>query len=373
MIEPRTVEEFTAYLEDCDRQVSHSALSVEHASKASEYLKRIEASRYIRQNLQMRTAGILGRTLSANGQRDQARTVFEEAKGRSASPSERASLAIRLARFYTEEGDWANALSEAECAVKHFCGHRPQYETDLRSAAGALVARGNVYFLAMIDEAAISGESDLFHRAEIDYRAALLCASHRTEISAIAATTNLACLALRSWWATGHRKIPPASIAKEMKRVCRLLRKKGIRYNSRAHAVARWLYGLASVEAYGSLNRSDENRLQRAFLDLLDLGAIQDAAKLALDLSYCYLRENRSDDSLGTTDTVLCHSTAGRLPKEWRDALLVWREAIEQRQVSSAIARTFKVIRGFHIVWNRPERVEIPKSRFGDRSDTMGL
>jgi tetratricopeptide (TPR) repeat protein len=374
MTRPGTVEEFVAYLDECDAlSRSDSAVSVERAKEASGYLKGIKASRYFKQNLSMRTAGVLGRALAGVGQRDEARKVFKAALEISASTTERASLAIRLARFYTEEREWSSAISESELAVQHFCNHRPRHECDLRSPAGALTARGSVYFSAMIAEAAFPVEVDLVSCAENDYRAALLCSSHHTEYSAIAATASLACLALRVWWSSGQGKISPAKIAKEMKRICRLLTRKGIRYHSRAHAKARWLYSIASAEAYGSLNRSDENRLERALLDLLDLGAIKDAAMLVLDLGYLYLRDGRFDDLLAVTDTVLLHSNVADLPPEWRQALAVWKEAVKQRQFSVAISATFKTIRGFSVNWEGSQGIKIPESRYGDRSDTIGF
>lgn len=377
MRDPETLDQFIAYLEACDtatRSDPNSALRL--AEKAATHLKTLELSDYLSRNFAMRADAALGDALAATGDRRQAAQTFDRAKQIRATDAERASLAIRLARFYSEEERWEEALAEAQIAVKQFQKQRPRYETDMRSLSGALVARGNVFFLAYIEGAIISAStttSILIDQAERDYRRALKCASSRAQFCVVAALSNLCNLSLRSWWENGDRLIQPARLAHEMRKVCTHLTKKGIRHGSATHAKARALYGLASVEAYGGLNPSNESRLERAFRDLLDSCAIKDAAVLALDLGYCYLREGRWDDLLTTTVTVLHHPSATSLPPTWRQALSLWVTAIEHRQISRAISQTYKTIRGFCPEWGEAEEVPIPKCRYGDRSDTLGF
>lgn len=372
--EPKSADEFVSYLEECDRAVrSDPSTGLELAQKASVYLERLGVSEYLGRNLQMRRIGVLGDALAATGGRLLAAEVYDEARQILGSPAERASLAIRLARFYAEHERWDEALSEASMAVKRFRQHRPRYETDLRSLSGALVARGNIFFLAHIGGVDIPSIVPVIKGAEVDYRAALGCASARTEFCVIAAVTNLAHLSLRCWWASNDRVIHPLQLANEMRKVCSYLTKKGIRHGSPAHAKARALYGLASVEAYHGLNRSNEARLEGAFRDLLLQNAIEDAAVLALDLGYCYLREGRWEDLLTTTVTVLHHPAAKLLTPRWRQALELWKVAIEKSEVSCAIKETFTAIRGFAPGWAEAKDVPLPKSRYGDRADTLGF
>ena len=146
--EPKSVEEFVSYLEECDRAIrSEPSVGLELAEKASTYLERLEVSEYLGRNLQMRNGGVLGDALAATRSRSLAVDAYEAAKRVPASRAERASLAIRLARFYAEDERWAEATSEASTAVTRFLRHRPRYETGLRSLSGALVARGNIFFL----------------------------------------------------------------------------------------------------------------------------------------------------------------------------------------------------------------------------------
>jgi hypothetical protein len=214
-------------------------------------------------------------------------------------------------------------------------------------------------------------------RAEIDYRAALESASGNTEYSALVAGANLCKLALKLWWEEGEFKIRPATVAKEMEKICRTLSKRGIKFRSRPHANARWTYALAAVEAFGGLNRAAESKLERAFQDLLDLGAMTDAAGLALDFCYCLLRELRWEDAITVTSTLLQHPSADQLPRSWLLALRQWESALVKREVQhviSVISPTFGLIRGVSLTWREScEGSRTPKSRYGDREDTLGL
>lgn len=372
--EPRTVDEFKRFLDDCDRQTrSEPLVSTQAAKRAFSHLERLDVSPYVRRKLHMRSAGVLGSALVSLGQIEEAGIILEAEKQKSPSKAERASLAIRLVRYYSEKLDWEQASSEAELAVDYFRKHRPRYESDLRSLSGALVARGNLAFLAFYVGAKIPNNVCPAHRAERDYRSALRHATPNTEYCALAASGNLCKLALQLWWETGDYKIRPSAIAKEMARICKILTKRGIKFRSRPHANARWVYGLAVAEAFGGLNRAAEFKLERAYHDLLDLGAMTDAASLALDLCYCYLRENRWEDMLTTIATLIQHPLAAKLPADWLQALLAWKAAIERREIQNAISSTFLLIRGFPVSVQPAQREHIPRSRHGDRDDTLGF
>ena len=111
--------------------------------------------------------------------------------------------------------------------------------------------------------------------------------------------------------------------------------------------------------------------------DLLDLGAIEDAARLCLDMCHLYYRESRWEDMAIITATVLQHAQARGLPKSWYDALLLWQVAIEKGETEKVFIDVFEKIRGFRIRLPRHAApsadVHLPRQRYGDREDTGGL
>jgi hypothetical protein len=374
-MEPKSVGELRRFLDGCDRQTrSEPTRSVDDARRAFSFLEKIEMSPYQRRKYRLWAEGVLGTALLATGQIGEAESVLEAARRSCSTPStERATLAVRLTGLFAEKLEWAQALSEAEMAVTFFKAHRPRFESDIRSLAGALVARGNIALIAFTVGATLPIEACPARLAEIDYRAALRCCSANTEACVIAASANLCKIAIRLWWERGEYKIHPQAIAKDMKRVCGALSKQGIKLRSRPHANARWVYGLATIESYGgSISQEAESRLERAFNDLLDLGAMKDAACLALDLGYCFFRENRWDDTLTVISTLLNHPLAHELPPSWLQALSLLEQSIATHELQQVISSTFNLIRGISVT-TPGEGIPIPRSRYGDRTDTLGF
>lgn len=376
MREPANAEELAAYLDRCDQEIrASSTRSVELAEAAMGYIERLSLSPYRRRNFRVRASGVLAAALAASGRRTAALEFFQNARSAPSDPAERASLAIRLAQFFAEDSQLGDAYREAEHAVSFFLGRRPKNETDLRSLAGALVARANVAFSAFLLNIELAQVSNLVEQAEVDYNLALRSCSVRTEACSFAAITNLGNLAIRCWW-TGHDgpSPDPMALASNLSKVCKRMTQRGIPFRSKVHARARWVYGLATYEAYGSLNREAENRLERALQDLLSLGAISDAAELALDLGYCYMKEQRWDDLLIVTTTIIQHPDIASIPVSWREALLIWKDAVEQHAIESVVSITYKTVRGIEVALEPAfDSHAVPRFRHSDRTDTLGF
>jgi tetratricopeptide (TPR) repeat protein len=377
------VEELSDFLDGCNDLIhGEPARALEAAREAREKLAELKESisTYKYLSLRMRADGVFANALHVTGRSEQALKVFARAKSvRSAAPVERASLALRLARFHADRHEWDDALREADFAERHFSLHPPRPAVDGRSHATALVYRSTVLKDAYAAGVSLPGIVDPVSEAEAGYLKALAECTEGTPKTALMALINHNSLAVLIWWQTpkGRHRIKPGKVVATMKTVCRSLAHQKYGRKSVPHAYARWVMAIAIAERFGWLNRAAEERLQNALGDLLELGAIEDAARLCLDMCYLYYRESRWDDMAIVTATVLEHVQARGLPKSWYEALLLWQVAIEKGETAKVFIDVFEKIRGFRIRVPRlavpSGDVHVPRQRYGDREDTGGL
>jgi len=377
------VEELSDSLDECNDLIhGEPARALEAARAAREKLAELKGSvsTYKFLSLRVRADGVFATALHATGRSDQALKVFARARRvRSAAPVERATLALRLARFHADRLEWEDALREANFAELYFACHPPRPAVDGRAHATALVYRSNVLKDAYAAGVSLPGIADPAVEAEAGYRKALKECTEGTPKTALMALINLNSLALSTWWQgpDGRRRIKPAKVVAAMTTVCRSLAHQEFGRKSRPHAYARWIMAIAIAEIFGWLNRPAEQKLLNAMDDLLELGALDDAARLCLDMCHLYYRESRWDDMAIVTATVLQHAQARGLPKSWYDALLLWQVAIEKGETEKVFIDVFEKIRGFRIRLPRHAApsgdVHLPRQRYGDREDTGGL
>jgi hypothetical protein len=378
-----SIEELSDFLDGCsDLLRREPARALDAVREAREKLAELrgDISTYKYLSLRMRTDGVFASALHVTGRSELAMKVFARAKSvRSAAPVERATLALRLARFHADRLEWADALREADFAERHFSLHPPRPAVDGRAHATALVYRSNVLKDAYAAGVSLPGIADPAAEAEEGYGKALRECSERTPKTALAALVNHNSLVLAIWWQDpqGKQRVKPGKVVADMRSVFQKLAHQKYGRKSRPHAYARWVMAIAIAERFGWLNRAAEERLQNALGDLLELGAIEDAARLCLDMCYLYYRESRWDDMAIVTATVLEHVQARGLPKSWYEALLLWQVAIEKGETAKVFIDVFEKIRGFRIRVPRlavpSGDVHVPRQRYGDREDTGGL
>lgn len=378
-----SIEELSDSLDGCnDLLLREPARVLEAVREARERLAELRGSisTYKYLSLRMRADGMFGTALHATGRSEKALEVFAGAKSvRSAAPVERATLALRLARFHADRLEWVDALREADFAVRHFALHPPRPAVDMRSHATALVYRSNVLKDAHVAGVSLPGIADPAAEAEEGYRKALRECTEKTPGTALAALINHNSLALEMWWHEpgGRRRIRAGKVVADMKSVCLKLAHQKYGRKSRLHAQARWMMAIAIAESFGWLNRAAEERLLNVLDDLLELGAVTDAAQLCLDMCHLYYRESRWEDMAMVTATVLHHAQARKLAKSSYEALMLLQVAIEKGEVEKALADVFERIRGFRVQLPRraiPQGdVHVPRQRYGDREDTGGL
>jgi hypothetical protein len=378
-----SVEELSKCLKECDDLLhAEPARALQMVGVARTDLDQLKGkvSDYKYRCLRMWADGLLGSALLATGRSQEAMEILASAKSvKSVAPVERASLALRLAHLYAHRSEWDQASEEADLALRQFVLHPPRPQADGRSYATALVTRSIVLQWAYAAGAKIPGIRDLVTEAAEGYRAALKKCTAETPRTTLAALLNLNSLAVPVWWQDphGHQRISPGKVAASLKNVCQKLRRQGFSRKSRPHAQARWLLGVAIAESFEWLNKPAEEKLLNALADLLELGAIEDAARLCLDMCYLYYRESRWDDMAIVTATVLHHVQARGLPKSWYEALLLWQVAIEKGETAKVFVDVFEKIRGFRIRVPRlavpSGDVHVPRQRYGDRADTGGL
>lgn len=375
----RQADIFVNDLEKCyDLLALEPARALAEARKAEERLKELEPkiSRYRYANLQMRTRGIHGIALVKTARLNEAAEMLCSARACRASDTERAILGLRLVQLHTHRGEWAEALKEADQSIRRFRNHPPRPSRDGRSLASALLARAYVLLSAYGRAVKLPGYPDLAREAEKTCRASLKACTPNTPKTALRNLINLCTITTTLWWSEPNNRhsINPHEFAADMNKVYRALKRLGIEKKTVAHAHVRWLSGIAMAQSFGHLNKSAEDRLMNAFEDLLELGAMAEAAKICLDICYWYLQEGRWEDLETAIASVLYHSRATDLPDGWYDMLIVWQRAVESREIGAVITKVFQKIKGIRV----PPHVQLspelnPKHRHRDRADTLGF
>lgn len=374
----RLADDFARRVEECHNLVHcEPARALAEARKVDTRLEKLrtELSAYQYSNLRMRLQGIHGLALLKTARPEEAARVLFSVRDRSATPTERAVLGLWLVHLYTHRGEWAEALKEANRSIRHFRRHPPRPSKDGRSLASALLARAFVLLEAYKRGVELHDYPNLVSEVERASREALKACTPKTPRAAFYSLSNLCSLAVTTWWVEpqARNSIDPNRIAAEMRKICRNLKRLGIGRNTVTHAKARWMYGIAMAQSFDHLNRSAENRLMKALEDLLDLGAMAEAARLCLDMCYWYLQEERWEDLETVTATVLYHPGARQLPESWYDVLVIWQRAIERRQVNAVISEVFLKIRGVRVPPNVSLDQDDPHHKHKDRADTLGF
>ncbi len=280
------------YLDDCDRVLFDDPMAGLEAAKVAPKLARLiperrpyewlhftsESEKQHHRELLAKSQAVLGGAYRANACFAEAEAAYEEAgricESGSVNPSFKADLSRRLAKLRSAQKRFGEALDLIDFSIGVYLGRKTVQLAD------ALCAKG-----------LILGESGRHSEAIPYFAKALSLVSGRRKSSLGARTFQSAVHNLAEATSRSCRSEDVIKALRYVKEAKRLLSKK--RNSVNKHKLS-WIEGRI-VARLGS-TRAAERLLLGAIKSLLRLGAVFEAALVALDLSEIYLRHGHWDE-----------------------------------------------------------------------------